>query len=1382
MFKLPDVKSQGDSDVVVWAKYSALQSQAENLRNQIMEYEKLRSGAVRILEGQGLQQLSAILVQARIAKGFSQKDLADLLGVREQQIQRYEAENYASASLRRIIQVADALGLKMSEVASLMKMNTLSTARDISIWADHRDAQGKLPKLVRKLIQTTVAFNDIRRIDFRSDEGVAYGGWDGFVETDSGNAFLPVGVSGWELSTHSDIAVKANKDYKNRTENPCGLRMDETTFIFVTPRRWSGKLDWASKKRKEGIWKDVRAYDADDLETWLELTLSVHIWLSEIVGKRIDGAKDLASWWEDFSLATSPPIQRELLVCGRGRNIEDVKNWIKSGPSVLTASSDSPQESIAFLFAALGELNEAEYFSNVARAVVVTSETAWSVILTSDNPLLLVPIFEEVEPGTAVRKGHHVFVPLGRGSGGMRDVLEIGRLTRDETREALKHMGVPDKSLEDMTGLARRNLLSFRRKLGNLQRPAWAKSNNVRDVFPAMLAGRWDERTSGDKDIITLLGDRSYEDTVVKLSRWVNDSDPPARHVGTRWLISSHYDAWDLIRGSVTSDDMVRFEKACSEVFGEVNPAFDLEPDKRWAAATYGVSSKYSSDLRRGLAGSLAIMGAYSDFGAMADGSVGQDHVDEIVRKLMSNANEDETGRLWMSLADVLPFFAEAAPDVVLRAMETDLLREDPILGILFRDDPTVPALFAHSPHPYILWALETLAWAPEYLARATLCLGKLVRNDAGGNRGNRPAGSLRQIFLDWYPQTTASPEKRFEVLDTLRRQLPEVAWDVLISLLPKGMDNAFPSSSPVWRDWRPEKERGITLGERLRYWDETISRLLQDVGSNAKRWDELLRNTTNLPKDLHDKLVNVLENLNPDDLDDRDRGQIRDSLRRIFMKHRRFSSADWAMPEERVNQLEALSERFKPASPIYEYAWLFKKKTDVLDFPGKGFKEQEKELAKRRSNAVTELMRLGGVDSVFEMLGEVENSYELGKSLGRIGVEQNKALESIYGALDCTDQVKHMFSRGFVKGRFESEGWEWVEDIAKAWTDWRPTQRSEFLLSLPQDGLAWDLAEKADSDTESEYWAGFRPCGLSNQDEYVTAAEKLVKHERPHVAVQLLGLYLDHASKKPPVDFVRDTLEMAAKKKPSEKMMGSLFSEGISDLLDYIEKSGAINAPRLASLEWAYLPLLTRGDRPPRLLQAELANNTDFFVEVVSTVYRAEGEKQKDLSKNDETKVKLAHELLMTWHGLPGRTSDGKIDAEALAQWVSDSRKSLAEKGRGPVGDHVIGPILANCPEGEDNIWPHEAVRDVLEQTASNDLDDGFIIGVHNNRGVTTRGPWEGGEQERALAKKYEEYVAALNEKWPRVAGILRRIADSYKRDSRREDQESDLRQDLGE
>lgn len=97
----------------------ALRSQAEDLRGEIDEYDQLRSGAVSTFEASSLEELSTLLIKARIARGWSQRRLAETLGVAEQQVQRYEATGYRGASLARMCDVAGALDVTITERLSL---------------------------------------------------------------------------------------------------------------------------------------------------------------------------------------------------------------------------------------------------------------------------------------------------------------------------------------------------------------------------------------------------------------------------------------------------------------------------------------------------------------------------------------------------------------------------------------------------------------------------------------------------------------------------------------------------------------------------------------------------------------------------------------------------------------------------------------------------------------------------------------------------------------------------------------------------------------------------------------------------------------------------------------------------------------------------------------------------------------------------------------------------------------------------------------------------------------------------------------------------------------------------------------------------------------
>jgi len=97
------------------AEREAIQSQLEELREQIAEFEALRSGKRSVISLDSLEELPQALIQARIAAGLTQRELAEKLGLKEQQIQRYEATEYASADLARLSEVARALRIRVRE-------------------------------------------------------------------------------------------------------------------------------------------------------------------------------------------------------------------------------------------------------------------------------------------------------------------------------------------------------------------------------------------------------------------------------------------------------------------------------------------------------------------------------------------------------------------------------------------------------------------------------------------------------------------------------------------------------------------------------------------------------------------------------------------------------------------------------------------------------------------------------------------------------------------------------------------------------------------------------------------------------------------------------------------------------------------------------------------------------------------------------------------------------------------------------------------------------------------------------------------------------------------------------------------------------------------
>ncbi len=110
-FDIEELVGCGTDRLMAQAQLDQLRSEYEILLEQIMDYERLSSGEQKEFEMRSLQDLPVALIKARIVSNWTQKQFAEVLGVKEQQVQRYEAEMYKSANLTTLSRMAEILGL-----------------------------------------------------------------------------------------------------------------------------------------------------------------------------------------------------------------------------------------------------------------------------------------------------------------------------------------------------------------------------------------------------------------------------------------------------------------------------------------------------------------------------------------------------------------------------------------------------------------------------------------------------------------------------------------------------------------------------------------------------------------------------------------------------------------------------------------------------------------------------------------------------------------------------------------------------------------------------------------------------------------------------------------------------------------------------------------------------------------------------------------------------------------------------------------------------------------------------------------------------------------------------------------------------------------------
>jgi HTH-type transcriptional regulator/antitoxin HigA len=103
------------------AMQESVTSQLADLHHEVAEYEALKTHQVSALELHSLSELPDLLIKARIARGYTQAEFAKRLHLKPQQLQRYEATRYHSVSFRRLLEIAHALDVDLSETVQLTR-------------------------------------------------------------------------------------------------------------------------------------------------------------------------------------------------------------------------------------------------------------------------------------------------------------------------------------------------------------------------------------------------------------------------------------------------------------------------------------------------------------------------------------------------------------------------------------------------------------------------------------------------------------------------------------------------------------------------------------------------------------------------------------------------------------------------------------------------------------------------------------------------------------------------------------------------------------------------------------------------------------------------------------------------------------------------------------------------------------------------------------------------------------------------------------------------------------------------------------------------------------------------------------------------------------
>ena len=479
-------------------------------------------------------------------------------------------------------------------------------AREIGAWASRKTARDALGELVRRLVNTTG--RDLSRVDFAAGDHAERPGWDGDVAASAPTPWIPEGESGWELSCNARPGDKANDDFARRARSVPPRERKARTFVFVTPRDWRGKTAWVDEKRGLGVWRDVRAYDASDLEQWIEQSVPVQIWFAERLGRPIAGYRSLFRFWREWASAAEPVLSPVLFAPAVERHSARFREWLSDSPArPFAVAADSRDEAIAFVACLMDQ--EGGHGEAGDRGIVFDAPGAVHR-LASAAPGAFVAIAGNREVEKALSGFHrdiHCIAPRPRNAIGLADppadvVLELPG--HEDFRNALQAMGIRRGRSDRLALESARSPTILRRRLAVMPadgEPHWGYDRETAGkVIPLAMIGSWHAASRADREIVSLLADTDYEDVESGVAEVLRLDDPPIWSIGQYRGVVSRLDALFATAPFVTATDLDHVFRVAEDVLSETDPALDLPESERWMAAVHGKLRDHSNALRRG--------------------------------------------------------------------------------------------------------------------------------------------------------------------------------------------------------------------------------------------------------------------------------------------------------------------------------------------------------------------------------------------------------------------------------------------------------------------------------------------------------------------------------------------------------------------------------------------------------------------------------------------------------------------------------------------------------------------------------------------------------------------------------------------------------------
>ncbi len=885
---------------------------------------------------------------------------------------------------------------------------------------------------------------------------------------------------------------------------------------------------------------------------------------------------------------------------------------------------------------------------------------------------------------------------------------------------------------------------------GKLCHPGWERDND-KAVIVAALLGKWSE-CDGDKSVIEKLYGNSYDQFVSYLNQYIGVEDAfiVCKHNMSNDVAFELADPFLAIyshRSVVDSPIIKEFLDATKKAVSERDPIFD-EPFEKHFYLSASPKSKYSHLIKSGMARTLILLALYADY--QRDISC---FVKEVL-KVIQSVND------WAYISQFIESLCEAAPDAIVDCLENNIDNHTGLLDLFTAEKTDI--LMGQHYYTHILWSLERLLPCKDYAVRVVRILFELGEKIDKCSTGNNPRDDISKVFCTWHNVSALEVEDKIELAKIGAEKYP-FFWDILYNEIGKNTI-IFGNSSFTYRETDtivPYTNRDLFCFYAS-YTQILISNISGDLEKLVKLLDLLPNCTDELFVLIQNEMTTAITNLS-----DSDKERIKTTLRKIIYNHRHFANSEWAAPADRIFKIEEICVGISFEDPAYDFLYL----TELGDVPIFNPIEYDNDVKCYQKNKdvikdviVSEITRFkeAGIDlGHFLGLREIRSYYHIGEAIAKYYCNSKYdrgILDIIVKSTNCpqiaVDYVYNCFSSNL------SEVYQAIEFLRK--DHFADDFYVAFLSILPFDEESKILINELPEDSTRKYWSRFTWFKNDRKDLLIEAIDNLLKYSNWNAISLIMHSQMKMFNTEELLTIISESTQKMIAEKSTIGDNECYFIKQLFSAVHQRVGNDFEGYPTLFVLEIRSYSII--GWENMKCCQYLFKRNANLFAEILSVIYKRDDGSYDEIT--DEGKKRVFFSLERDIKFCPGE-ENGSINKDILNKWISEFKSRLEYQKQTSLLYGKLGKLFACSPTGSDGVFPHETIRDKIEELGNEELIESFALAIINRRGVYMV---TGGKDEFKMGQKYAEISKKLSIRYPKTARIFRIISNNYFNESERD------------